>query len=196
MPLRVLDITSRIELEGKYVGFPTTFVHLARLKDKHIRKKAVATIISDISKMRNTHVCFVGENPLEQEEIMAIVYELAEKGYSTVIADNNDYILHDTRYNRTFSYRINVYCPSSGKVEDNLYSNLRELSQRDEVKFVIRDIDDYTFAKDIIKRHPTNAGITFVPDIKGDVLGKELMNWIFEDKPYRVRLGFPIANII
>lgn len=172
--------------EGKFRGFPTTFIELADGNNKKVKKKAVATIISEINKMKNSHVMIIGDDVLEQEETLALVYELEEKSIKVCICANNSRPIDDTRSSRNFFYQVEVHCPSSEMEGTNYYENLRNLSSKDEVMFFIERIEDYVFAKATIKKYPTLATIIFTPTLG---IHPDLVQWIIEDKPNRVRLG-------
>lgn len=196
--MRISKVSSDVNGEGKHTGHPTTFVHFEDPKNKKIKKLAIANIISQISKMKNTHVCLTGESPLEQEEAISVVYELAERGYVISISTSCSLPLNDVRMSRTFSFLVEVKCPSSGEVEKNTYRNLALLSSRDEIKFVINDIEDYVFAKDILIKYPTKADTIFTTDFNGGDLTmlRNISQWIVEDKTHRVRLGVPIDKLL
>jgi 7-carboxy-7-deazaguanine synthase len=49
---------------------------------------------------------------------------------------------------------LDVKCPASGEEARNEWSNLGRLrADRDEVKFVVADEDDWNYAKQVIKEH-------------------------------------------
>ncbi|HEX6280158.1 MAG TPA: hypothetical protein VFZ49_09125, partial [Pyrinomonadaceae bacterium] len=49
---------------------------------------------------------------------------------------------------------LDVKCPASGEAERNHWPNLELLrSDMDEVKFVVADLPDWEFAKEIIEKH-------------------------------------------
>ncbi|HTH51105.1 MAG TPA: hypothetical protein VL501_04185, partial [Pyrinomonadaceae bacterium] len=51
-----------------------------------------------------------------------------------------------------------VKCPASGESTRNHWPNLDRLrAEKDEVKFVVADLADWEFAKDVIARHDLTA---------------------------------------
>ena len=49
---------------------------------------------------------------------------------------------------------LDIKCPASGEAERNYWDNLIRLRrEKDEVKFVIADLDDWKFAKEIIAKY-------------------------------------------
>lgn len=193
MSLTVNGIYSEICNEGKFLGFPTTFVSLAKGKK---RRMSVETIVNSIVKMRNRHVCIVGEEPLIQDESYPLIYELVDKGYHVSVEATCCFQLVDVRNIRSFFYTVLVHCPSSSVEFHNIYDNLSLLSPKDEVRFNISDLEDYVFSKEVMKSHPTKANIILTPVPKGkdSTIMKDLPQWIIEDKPYKVRLGVTYTN--
>jgi 7-carboxy-7-deazaguanine synthase len=84
---------------------------------------------------------------------------------------------------------VDVKCPGSGESHRNHWSNLGILTPRDEVKFVIRDREDYEYAREIVKTHGLEsrvAAVLFSP-VHGVLPPADLAAWILEDR-LRVRL--------
>lgn len=180
MPLRIDKLYSSLQSRGKFSGFPTTFIEFT---NKTGKKKSVATIMGDISKMKNEFIFLTGVNPLSQEESISLVYELIARKNTVTVETDCSHKIDDLRSTRSFSYAVNVHCPSSGKEAENVYSNIVRLSPRDEIRFAIENVKDYEYAKATIRKYPTKADIFFTPANDGE----ELMQWLVEDKIHRVR---------
>lgn len=60
-------------------------------------------------------------------------------------------------------------------------ANLSNLRSHDEIKFVIGTIEDYEWAKDMIKKHYVKVIITFFP-VFGTIEPKGMVEWIIRDK--------------
>ena len=186
MSLRVGTISSEICNRGKFVGYPITILNFEDKDSKRVKGRAVDTLVKIINKMNNLHVQLTGHEPLSQEETLSLVYELVDKNYEVEIVTNCDNNIEDYRSSRTFTYLLNVHCPSSGIEECNDYSNIRKLSSRDSLRFFIFSIEDYIFALEIIKKYPPLSPVIF--SAVGSEAEEELPKWILEDKTYRVRL--------
>ena len=65
---------------------------------------------------------------------------------------------------------------------NNLWSNLKLIKPKDEIKFVITDLDDYIWAKEILFKEKLNekASILFSP-VYGNIKPKDLAEWILND---------------
>jgi 7-carboxy-7-deazaguanine synthase len=210
MALHLSEIFSTIQGEGKYAGYPTTFVRLHgcnmlctycdtlyAVTGKKYRKQSVETIVNNVIKMRNKHVCFTGGEPLLQDESWVLLYELVEKGFIVNVETNGSIPLEKREF-RSFVYTMDVKTPCSGMVDLNDYTNLAKLTERDEVKFVVGDIEDYEFMKEIIRKYPTRAPIIISPLFRGtkSTIMNDIAQWLIEDKPFNVRLGVQLHKII
>lgn len=208
--LYIDEIFASIQGESSDAGFPCVFVRLygCNLKcsfcdqpqDKKSRKKiSVEKLINRIRDFHIPNVCITGGEPLLQPEIYSIIYELVNLNYKVSIETNGAVYIEDDPYNRKFKYVMDIKCPSSGMSHKNIYDNLSRLHYIDEVKFVIADRVDYDFAKTIIKNYPTKASILFSPVFDKDmkpVIGKELVQWILEDRLLNVRIQTQLHKIL
>ena len=186
MPLKIDIIFTDILSFGKFAGYPTTFVHCTDPRKKG-RGKNVENVVNSIINMRNNHVSISGDSPLMQEESLSVVYELISRGFQVSIDADLSEDIDDLRSNRTFSYCINVNCPSSGRSKDNRYSILPNLISRDIVSFDIEDHGDYIFAKEVLRDYPTRADIVFNTS---EDMHPALRTFLIEDKIHRGRLGY------
>lgn len=209
MQLLVSEIASSIQGEGQYTGFPTTFVRLhgCNLKCGYCdtryacagRKKrmSVTSVLSYIHKMGNQHVCITGGEPLLQNSVFCLIYDLVDRNYKVTIETNGAVEIEPSTYLRSYSYCMDIKCPSSNMTSKNIYSNLENLLAKDEVKFVISDRADYEFAKEVLKEHHTIAQIIFSPCfVDGKSNAKEISEWILEDKLINARLGVQVHKLI
>ena len=204
-------ITSSLSGEGKYAGYPCTIVrflhcnlhcvycdNIVKVDDFRKAKMNLRRVVEIISKLGNKYVLVTGGEPLLQEEAIPLVYELANEGYIVWIETNGSIPIEKDEYRRSWSYCMDIKCPSSGEAQSNVYSNLKNLQSIDEVKFVISDYNDYLFARGVIKQYPTQAALIFSPmfDKDGKHNGHELAEWMLQDKIINIRLGLQIHKII
>jgi 7-carboxy-7-deazaguanine synthase len=198
----ITEIKESLQGEGKYTGYLTTFIrtHSCNLFctycdsryacDGPRKSMSLKKIMESVNQLGNRYVCLTGGEPLLQDEIYPLVYELCLHGYIVNVETNGSIPIDQDNYQRSFVYTMDIKCPSSGMAAKNCYKNLANLQARDEVKFVISDYTDYIFAKGILKQYPTKAAIIFSPVfVEGKNAGKELAQWIMEDNLQEVRLG-------
>jgi|SRR3712207_4019007 len=209
MSINVTEIMSSLQGEGKYAGYPTTFIRLhgcnlnctfcdtKYANEGKKRKMSVSKILSEVFAKGNDYVCITGGEPLLQDEIFEVIYELVPKGYRITIETNGAVPIDMDFRLRPFSYCMDIKCPSSGMDEFNIYANLSRLQSQDEVKFVVKDINDYQFARNILKRYNTKAGVIFSP-VMGDEenIADLLAHWIEEDKIPKARLGVQLHKLV
>ena len=92
-----------------------------------------------------------GGEPLAQKNVFPFITELADRGYEVLI-ETGGYVSTENVDPRA-KIILDVKCPASGEAERNHWPNLERLRpEMDEVKFVIADLPDWEFAKDMIAR--------------------------------------------
>lgn len=188
------EIFTSINGETTYSGEPTTFVRLfgcnvkckycdqpQKIKDR--KKMSVKKVVDEVRRRMVTNVCITGGEPLLQDEVYQVIYELCDLGYNVIIETNGTIPLDDFS-RRQYHFIMDVKTPSSGVESFNQYDNLSLLTPKDEVKFVIADRNDYDFMKEVLRRYSTPAKILVSPMFNNKLkpmIGKELVNWIIED---------------
>lgn len=70
---------------------------------------------------------------------------------------------------------MDVKCPSSGMTDRMVWSNLRLLGMKDQLKFVIDTEEDLDFAVDLVKRERPRTNIIF-----GPVGGTSKLEWLVD----------------
>lgn len=203
------SIFKSIQGESSDSGIPCTFVRLFgcnvgcsycdQYQPKEDKKRiSVGNLVYKIRKMRCKNVCITGGEPLIQEETIVLVYELVDLGYNVSIETSGCVPIEKDSYNRSFKYVMDIKCPSSGVSHKNKYENLLNLMTKDEVKYVIKDREDYNFMRKVMKKYPTSAKILVSPmfdENNKPVIGKELVNWILEDG-LNVRVQIQLHKIL
>ena len=206
MPLIVNEIFYSIQGESVYSGRPCVFV---RLTGCNLRCSYCDTIyayengsemeIEPIIKLVDSFGCplveITGGEPLIQPETPLLIHSLLENGYEVMIETNGslDISIIDNRCIKI----VDIKCPSSMESDKNDLENLKKVSRKDQVKFVIGTRKDYEYAKkikEIIPDRFPGHHILFSP-VSGKIFPSKLANWILEDK-LDVRFHFQLHNII
>lgn len=129
-----------------------------------------------------------GGEPLLQKDIGALADTLLAAGY-TVLCETSGSVPVD-RVPPEIVKIVDFKCPGSGEVEANDWANLDRLDpDRDELKFVIADREDYEWAKRQVEdRELERFVVHFSPEFDGmDV--RALAEWILADGlPVRLQL--------
>ena len=93
-----------------------------------------------------------GGEPLAQKNVFPFITELCNRGYEVLI-ETGGFVSTEAVDPRA-KIILDVKCPTSGEAERNYWPNLDRLRRdADEVKFVIADLTDWDFAKDIIAKY-------------------------------------------
>lgn len=169
--MKIAEIFSSLQGEGKTSGYPTVFVRLAgcnlsctycdtpasRQGGEEISVKLLEKrVISEMPR----HVCITGGEPLlQQGEVATLTRGLIAAGKQVCI-ETNGTIPFDTLPDEV-SVCMDVKCPSSGENSD--LSLLSRLRPTDSVKFVVGTEDDLTYVHDIIREYPISAEIFISP---------------------------------
>jgi 7-carboxy-7-deazaguanine synthase len=207
LSLNVVEMFSSLQGEGRNTGYPTTFIRLSGCNldcaycdtDFSKRSKMLVEKISNlVFQMGNTHVCITGGEPLLQTNTMTLVYELVEKGYVVNIETNGSVPIDECSYKRSYVFTMDVKCPSSGESSKMLLNNLLNLRSNDEVKFVVKDLYDYEYAKRVLKKYPTPAQIIFSPIMEeGSAPETEwLVESLLDDKIPNARVGVQLHKLL
>ena len=96
-----------------------------------------------------------GGEPLLQTETPSLVKTMLDEGFEVLLETNGslDISVVDTRCVRI----MDIKCPSSGMSEHNRLENLQHLTDRDQIKFVLGDREDYCFARDFVTSWSTGV---------------------------------------
>ena len=158
--------------------------------------------LPDGSVARMPLVELTGGEPLLQEEIYLLADRLLAAGYVVMIETSGERLVG--RLPKDVIKIVDVKCPDSGEPDTFDARNLEELSERDEVKFVISSRRDYEFAREFTKQRRLLERVNevvFSPvndDPQGKWVGLEprtLAEWMLEDG-LGVRLGLQLHKII
>lgn len=205
------EIFCSIQGESSDSGLPCIFVRLYGCPVKcsycdqpqvpsQRKRISIGNVINQITKFKNVkRVCITGGEPLIQEELMPLVWELLYMDYEVSIETSGCFPVERLEHrNRGFKYVMDIKCPSSGVEHKNIFENLLKLIPKDEVKFVIADRKDYEYMKSVLKKYPTPASILVSPMFDKDqkpMIGKDLVGWILEDG-IRCRVQIQIHKIL
>ena len=170
--MRICEIFHSIQGEGLMMGVPTTFVRTVGCNlrcewcdtqysmdgGEEMSLDAIMERIGDVK-----HVCVTGGEPMLQPEMPELLRRLVSAGKQVVLETNGSVDLSDVPRDPLMLISMDIKCPSSGMTDRMLYSNLSLLSRKDQLKFIVRDDDDFDFALDVLKRYPVDTNVIFGP---------------------------------
>jgi len=196
--ITISELFYSIQGETSFSGLPSVFVRLCgcNLKCSYCdtgyaqsggSKVSIQNVYEKISSYTCNLVVITGGEPLMQPNVFELI-PLLKKDKKTVLVETNGSL--DIRNIPRDAIRIvDVKCPTSGESGKNLISNMSELNDRDELKFVIGSREDYLWAADFIKTHKLlSRSILFSP-VAPCLEPRKLAEWILHDNlPVRLQL--------
>jgi 7-carboxy-7-deazaguanine synthase len=198
--LKINEIFKSIQGESTYAGLPCTFIRLAGCNLRctycdtnyayyHGKELADEEILSKIKEYGVKLIEFTGGEPLLQEETPKLLKTLLDNDYRVLIETNGSICIGclDKRLNVIMDFKT----PKSGMSERMRVENFKFLKKTDQIKFVLMDKSDYTWAKDIIVKHNLldRFDNILMSPAYGDLSPKPLVSWILRDNlPVRVQL--------
>ncbi|MGA7312767.1 MAG: radical SAM protein, partial [Silvibacterium sp.] len=161
----LIEIYKSVQGESSFAGLPCIFVRLAgcNLRCSWCDSEYTFTggykltedeVVAQIEKLAPVKLVeFTGGEPLLQErELIPLIERLLGTGYELMIETSGERPVENVP--KAVHKIIDVKCPGSGEAGRFRMTNLASLTERDELKFVITNRDDYEFARDFIR---TNA---------------------------------------
>jgi len=161
--LRVTEIFLSIQGESSHAGRPCSFVRLTGCPMRCVwcdseytfyggEKLSFDDIFAKLDEFGCSLVEVTGGEPLAQKNAFPFITKLCDRDYEVLI-ETGGYISTEEVDERA-KIILDVKCPASGEVERNHWPNLERLrADRDEVKFVVADIADWEFAKEIVGKY-------------------------------------------
>jgi 7-carboxy-7-deazaguanine synthase len=197
--LRVNEIFHSLQGEADAVGFPTVFVRLTGcpLRCQYCDTEYafhsgnwfdIPGILKKVRSYGARYVCVTGGEPLAQPNCLHLLRDLCDAGFEVSLETSGalDVAAVDARVSRV----IDVKTPGSNEVSRNRLENFKQLTIRDQLKFVICSREDYEWSKQFLQDHGLHerCRILFSPSY-GQLSGTLLAEWILEDRlPVRFQL--------
>lgn len=198
--LTVNEIFHSIQGESTFVGEPCVFVRLTACDLRcswcdtpyafhEGRKMSVDEVLGEVERYGCSTVEVTGGEPLLQDDVYPLMTRLLEAGKTVLLETGGHRSIEGVPAG--VIRIVDVKCPGSGESAKVDWENLNRLTSADQVKFVIKDRDDYEFARDVVSRERLAgrvAAVLFSP-VHGVMDPKALAEWILEDRlPVRLQL--------
>jgi len=161
--LRITEIFLSIQGESSHAGRPCAFVRLTGCPMRCTwcdseytftggRRLSFDEIFAELEEYGCPLVEVTGGEPLAQKAVFPFITELLDRGYEVLI-ETGGYVSTE-RVDARAKIILDVKCPASGEAARNHWPNLERLNaEKDEVKFVVADLADWQFARDIIEKY-------------------------------------------
>ena len=197
--IKINEIFYSIQGESSHAGRPCVFVRFSGCNLQcsycdtgYAREEGKSFPLHQVLEKVVSYGCslveITGGEPLLQPEAPVLIEQLLDQGYEVLVETNGtrDIGEIDSRACRI----LDLKCPGSGQSESVRWENLKKLSPKDEVKFVILNRDDYEWAGSVVQEYGL-AGcvqVLFSP-VCGKLSPSALSEWILEDRlPVRLQL--------
>ncbi len=161
--LRITEIFLSIQGESSHVGRPCAFVRLTGCPMRCVwcdseytftggTRMTFEQIFNRLEQYNCKLIEITGGEPLAQKNVFPFISELCDRGYEVLVETGGYFSIE--KIDKRAKVILDVKCPASGEKERNYWQNLYLLDKnKDEVKFVIADLVDWEFAKEIIKKY-------------------------------------------
>jgi 7-carboxy-7-deazaguanine synthase len=190
--IRITEIFYSLQGEANTIGIPTIFVRLTGcpLRCSYCdtayafnggEKWTLDAVMERVASFSCRYVTVTGGEPLAQAGCNELLTRLADTGYCVSLETGGamDVAGVDPRIIKVMDLKT----PSSGETHRNLFGNIAYLNSDDQVKFVIGDAEDYSWAKSQLQQWnlAERCQILFSP-VMGRQNPTRLAEWILNDR--------------
>jgi 7-carboxy-7-deazaguanine synthase len=191
--LTVNEIFLSVQGESSWAGLPCVFVRLTGcdLRCSYCdttyaftegTRRPLDEVLAEVLAFDCPLVEVTGGEPLLQPASLELMTALCDAGLTVLLETSgaHDISKVDSRVHRIMDLKT----PDSGECARNLESNIRHLTQRDEVKFVINSRTDYEWARQKACEHslPGRVQAVLFSPVFGKIDPASLVQWILEDR--------------
>jgi len=202
--MKINEIFYSLQGEGKWTGLPNIFVRTTgcnlrcsfcdtKYAYKDGKEMSINEIVKQINKYKCKYICITGGEPLLQNETVDIIDALLKRNYKICLETNGSISIKKLSNKKSLMISLDIKCPSSNMHDKTYLKNISYLRMDDQLKFVIKDKDDYNYAKKIVNKYKPSCTVFFQP-----VWGtnpRNLADWIVYDK-LNVKLGLQLHKVI
>lgn len=199
MALKIYEIFHSLQGETSRIGLPTVFVRLTGCPMRCTYcdteyafsgggNMEIADILQKVAEFGTKFVTVTGGEPLAQKECYVLLKALCDEGYSVSLETGGamDIAPVDVRV----SIILDIKTPASNEEKNMRWDNLKHVSAKDEIKFVICNRVDYDWAKaKLVELKLTEkCPVLFSPSYH-DLKAEELASWVLADQlPVRMQI--------
>jgi 7-carboxy-7-deazaguanine synthase len=202
--MKISEIFYSIQGEGKWTGLPNIFIRTTgcNLRCSYCdtkyayeggTEKTMEKIMNEVKKYNCKKICLTGGEPLYQKETIQLIDKLLKIGYEICLETNGSLDITPLTSKKNLIISLDIKCPSSKMHKKMIFENIKKLKQKDQLKLVIKDKNDYEYTKKIINKYKPACDVFFQP--VWDTNPKHLADWIIKDD-LDVKLGLQIHKII
>jgi 7-carboxy-7-deazaguanine synthase len=198
--LVVHEMYVSVQGESTHTGRPCAFVRLTACDLRCAwcdtpyaftggKKMSVDEVVAAVAQLRCPLVEITGGEPLLQPDVIPLMQKLVAAGHEVLVETGGH--LPIAKLPAEVVAIMDVKCPGSGEAAKMHWPNLDVLRAHDEVKFVIKDREDYEYARTVVREHDLASrteAVLFSP-VHGALAPADLAKWLLEDHlPVRLQL--------
>lgn len=204
--LLITEVFYSLQGESNTVGAPTVFIRLTGCPRRCSycdtayafyggERKSIDAILEAVASYRVDYVTVTGGEPLSQVACGDLLSMLSDAGYRVSLETSGTVPLKNIDP-RTVVV-MDLKTPASGEMRHNCYDNIAQLEQKDQVKFVIGDAEDYRWAVQTTERYALTdrvGAVLFSPSYQ--VLEERILaDWILRDQ-LKVRMQIQLHKML
>lgn len=208
--MKVVEIFTSIEGEGKRVGMPCTFIRLfgCNLRCKYCdtpygwsheyedqtTEMSVSEIVDRVVELGIPQVTITGGEPLLQKDILGLLSELGKRRFWVNVESNGSLPTKCSTFPTIF-YTMDYKTDASGMSSRMDMEVLKSLTCKDVLKFVVGSLEDCRQAQQVIQILQPEAAIYFSP-VFGQIEPKEIVEFLLKEKLYQCHVQVQLHKII
>lgn len=202
--MNINEIFYSLQGEGKWAGLPNIFIRTSgcnlrcsfcdtKYAYENGKIMSIKEIINQITQYNCRYVCLTGGEPLLQQDIFELINVLLKKKYYVIIETNGSINIKDLLKYKSILISLDIKCPSSNMQKKSQFQNINLLKKDDQLKFVIKNKEDYDYAKHIVNEYKPVCEVFFQPVWRENP--NKLAEWIITDQ-LNVKLSLQLHKII
>ena len=199
----ISEIFYSIQGEGQWTGLPNIFIRTAGCNLRctycdttyaYNSKKEIniSQLLKKIAHYPCKYVTITGGEPLLQLDLNDFLKKLIKKQYYINIETNGSISIKKYLHEKIM-FSLDIKCPSSKMQSEMCFDNLSDISDKDQIKFIIENRIDYEYAKTILTQYKPKGTIFFQQTWGASP--QPLAEWILSDG-LQVKLGIQLHKII
>ena len=195
----ITEIFASIQGESAVCGLPCTFIRLTGCNlrcsycDTFYAREGgneftVKQIVESVKSRSISLIELTGGEPLLQEESYGLTTHLLNEGYTVLLETNGSVSL--AHVDKRVVKVVDIKCPGSGMSAHMDFSNMQYLDEKDEVKFVVSDREDFEWAQKTIDTYQLiDRCKVLISPVVARIKAREVARWLVEEKlPVRLQL--------
>jgi 7-carboxy-7-deazaguanine synthase len=198
--MKINEIFYSIQGESSFVGRPCAFIRLTgcNLRCSYCdteyafyegMEMSIPEILKEINDFPTELVLVTGGEPMLQKSVHELLRNLLDEGHTVLLETGGQISLEavDPRVHKIMDFK----CPSSGMEGHNNFDNVRYLTSRDELKFVIGSREDFDWACEIIQKYnlSSRVGSIYFSPVFNKLVYPDLARWVLScNLPVRIQI--------